>query len=132
MEYATPKSQSSYVSKATNSSTSARQQFAPTVDPTLNQPASSNMFNVFNVQLNYNPNQALDPNSWDRSFHVVSLHGLMEHLASDALNIKESLSGMRKYILDKSIKSDKANDIENFKGMGKTMWEFISAIYELH
>ena len=56
----------------------------------------------------------------------------MEHLASDALNIKESLFKMQKYILGKSIKSDKANNVGDFKNMDKAMWEFISAIYELH
>jgi len=49
---------------------------------------------MFNMQLNYNSNQALDPDSWDENFCAVSLHGSMEHLASDALNIKESLSRM--------------------------------------
>jgi len=87
---------------------------------------------MFNVQLNYNPNQVLDPDSWDGNFCAVSLHSLIEHLASNVLNIKEFLSRMWKYILCKSIKSDKANNVENFKDMGKAMWEFISTIYELH
>jgi len=56
----------------------------------------------------------------------------MEHLALDALNIKESLSRMCKYILDKSIENSSANDIDDFKGMGKAMWEFISTIYDSH
>ena len=43
----------------------------------------------------------------------------MEYLASDAKNIKESLSRMQKYILGKSIKSDKANNIKDLEGMGK-------------
>ena len=58
LEYVSPKSQSGHVSKATNNSISVRQQYAPTADPILNQPAGSNMFNM---QLNYDPNQALDP-----------------------------------------------------------------------
>ena len=33
-----------------------------TVQPALNQPASKN---IFDIQLNYNSNQALDPKSWD-------------------------------------------------------------------
>jgi len=76
---------------------------------------------MFNMQLNYNYNQALDSDSWDENFCAVSLHGSMEHLASDALNIKESLSRMWKYILGKSIKSDKANNVKDLKGMGKAM-----------
>ena len=87
---------------------------------------------MFNVHLNYDSNIALDPDSWDSNFHVVFFHGSMEHLASDALNIKKSLSRMCKYILGKSIENSGANDIKDFKVMGKTMWEFISAIYDSH
>ena len=72
----------------------------------------------------------MDLDSWDGNFHVVSLHRSIEHLASDAKNFKESLSRMKKYILDKSIKNNKANDIKNFKGISKAMWEFISTIYK--
>ena len=54
----------------------------------------------------------------------------MKHLASDAKNIKESLSRMQKYILGKLIESNKANEVKDFKGIGKAMWEFISTIYE--
>jgi len=43
--------------------------------------------------------------------------------------IKELLSRIEKYILDKSIDSTKANDIKNFKGLDKVAWEFISALY---
>ena len=39
---------------------------------------------------------------------------------------------MWKYILGKSIENDKANEVKNFKGIGKAMWEFISAIYNSH
>jgi len=52
---------------------------------------------------------------------VVSLHGSMEHLASDALNIKEWLFRMHKYIIGKSIEGNNANEVENFKSMGKAM-----------
>jgi len=39
----------------------------------------------------------------------------------DALNIKESLLRICKYILGKSIEINKANEVEDFKGMGKTI-----------
>jgi len=87
---------------------------------------------VVNIQLNYDSDQALDPESWDGNFRAVSLHESIEHLASDALNIKESLLRMRKYISDKSINGDKAHEVEDLKGMGKAMWGFISTIYESH
>ena len=88
------------------------------MQPALNQPPSES---VFNTHLNYDPNQALDPESWDGNFHAVSLHGSMEHLASDALNIKESLIRMKKYISGKSIDSAKASEVKDLRGMGKAL-----------
>ena len=61
---------------------------------------------------------------------MVSLHGLIEYLVSDIHNIKESLTRIQKYILDKSIKSDQANDIKDLEDIGKVTWEFISTIYK--
>ena len=55
----------------------------------------------------------------------------MEYLASDALNIKESLIRMKKYISGKSINSAKANDVKDLMGMGKALWKFINAVYKL-
>ena len=56
----------------------------------------------------------------------------MEHLASDVKNIKDSLSKMCKYILDKTINNDKANNVKDLEDISKVAWEFISAIYEAH
>jgi len=75
--------------------------------------------NMFNIQLNYNINQAMDPNSWNRNFQAISLHRSLEHLALDMKNIKESLSRIRKYILDKTIEGSKANNVKDLKGIGK-------------
>jgi len=108
LEYKT-QSQNHQVSKAADSPANTRQQCAPTADPTLN---ISRCESVFNVQLNYDPDTALDPDSWDRNFHAVSLHGSMEHLASDVLNIKESLTRMQKFIAGKSINGNKANNLQ--------------------
>ena len=38
---------------------------------------------------------------------------------------------MTKYILNKKIKRDKANNINDFKDIGKAAWGFISSLYEL-
>ena len=95
-----------------------RMQGILTAQPALNMPASKNMFDV---QLNYNPNQALDPDPWDSNFHTVLLHSFIEHLTSDAINIKESLIRMKKYISGKSIESEKANEIQDLMGMGKAL-----------
>jgi len=56
----------------------------------------------------------------------------MEHLASDALNIKESLIRMKKFIAGKSINGNKTNDVKDLEGMGKAIWEFIATVYESH
>ena len=118
VEYTTPKSQVGQTSQAASINPSLSQQCVSNEDTPSNQNTGSNMFNV---HLNYDPNIALDPDSWDGNFHAVSLHGSIEHLALDALNIKESLSRMHKYILGKSIENSSTNDIEDFKGMGKAM-----------
>jgi len=49
---------------------------------------------VFNIQLPYNINQALEENLWDGNFHSISLHSALEHLPLDSKNIKESLKNI--------------------------------------
>jgi len=56
----------------------------------------------------------------------------MEYLASDIKNIKESLTRVHKYILDKFIDGNKANNIKDREGIGKAAWEFISSLYKAH
>ena len=97
--------------------------------PQAFQPTTTN--NVFNIQLNYDIDQALDPESWDGEFRAVSLHGSMEHLVSDVKNIKESLRRMGNYIKDKSVNSN-PNDVKDLDGMGKAVWEFLSTVYDAH
>jgi len=43
----------------------------------------------------------------------------MEYLASDIKNIKDSLARMHKYILGKSIESNKANSVKDLEGVSK-------------
>ena len=96
------------------------QQYMSNEDLVLNQPSGNNMFNI---QLNYDINQALDPESWDSEFCTISLYGFMEHLVSDIKNIKDSLHRMCKYIMNKSI---------NEGNIGKVVWKFILAFYNTH
>ena len=63
---------------------------------------------------------------------MISLYRLIEHLASDIKNIKESLHRMQKYILDKTINGDKANNVKDLEDVGKTAWRFITAFYDSH
>jgi len=86
---------------------------------------------VFNINLNYDINQALDPEEWDSDFCAISLHGAIEYLVSDVKNIKNSLWRMGKYIRDKSIDSN-PNNIKNLEGVGKAVYKFLSSIYNSH
>jgi len=56
---------------------------------------------VINIPLLYDSNAPTEPNLWDGSFHPISLHSSMEHLALDAKNIKDLLNFMAKYISNK-------------------------------
>ena len=74
---------------------------------------------VINIQLNYDINQPLDSDSWNGDFRAIFLHSSMEYIGSNIKIIKESLSRMEKFILDKSIDSSKANNIKDFEGLSK-------------
>ena len=87
---------------------------------------------MFNIQLSYNINQALNPESWDGNFRAILIHGSMEHLAFNINNIKESLGRIQKYILGKTIERDNANNIKDLKNVGKVVWDLILFLYEAH
>jgi len=83
-----------------------------------------------NIPLPYDPNAPTDPEIWGGSFHPISLHGSIEHIASDAKNIKNSLKFMAKYISNKQVNSAKANELDDFKDIGEVVWNFISSVYD--
>ena len=87
---------------------------------------------MVNMQIPYNINEAQDPESWDNNFYAISLHRSMKYLALDIKHIKESLCQIQKYILNKSIESNKANDVKDLENVGKVAWGFISALYKSH
>ena len=89
----------------------------------------NNNNDVINIQLNYNVNQALDQDLWDSEFKAISLYSSMEHLGLNIKNIKKLLSKIEKYILGIGIDGSKANNIKDFKDLGKTVWGFITALY---
>ena len=62
-------------------------------------------------------------------FHPISLHGSIEHFASDSKNIEVTLNFLAKYILNEQVNSNTANDLGDFDGMGDAIWNFISAVY---
>ena len=86
--------------------------------------------NMYNVQIPYDMNQTVDLESWNSKFNSISLYGSIKHLATNIINIKESLHCIEKYILNKKIKQGKANIIVDLRGIGKAAWSFISSIYE--
>ena len=53
----------------------------------------------------------------------------MEHFTSDSKNIKVTLNFLAKYILNKQVNGNAANDLSDFDGMGDAIWNFISAVY---
>ena len=98
-----------------------------------NNEATSNTGNheddTINIQLPYDPNAPTEPELWSGSFHPISLHGSVEHLASDAKNIKVTLNFLAKYIQGKQVDSNKVNSIDDFDGMGDSIWNFIASVY---
>ena len=85
---------------------------------------------VINIQLPYDPNAPTEPQLWSGSFHPISLHGSMEHLAHNTNSIKATLDFMARYIQNKSVNDIKANNITEFEGMGDAIWNFISLVYK--
>ena len=85
---------------------------------------------VINIQLPYDLQAPTKPELWSGSFHPISLHGSIEHFASDSKNIKVSLNFLAKYIKNKQVNSNMINDLADFDGMGDAIWNFISLVYE--
>jgi len=90
----------------------------------------SNKKSIINIQLSYDLQASIEPDLWSGSFHPISLHGLIEHFALNAKNIKVILDFMAKYIINKQVNNSRANDLNDFNGMGDAIWKFISSVYE--
>ena len=84
---------------------------------------------VINIQLPYDPQAPTEPELWSGSFYPISLHGSIEHFASDSKNIKVTLNFLAKYIQNKQVNGGKVNDLNDFDGMGDAIWNFILAVY---
>ena len=84
---------------------------------------------IINIQILYDLHAPTEPELWSGSFHPISLHGSIEHFASDSKNIKVTLNFLAKYILNKQVNGNMANDLGDFDGMGDAIWNFISAVY---
>ena len=80
---------------------------------------------IINIQLLYDTQALTESELWSGLFHPISLHRSIEHFASDTKNIKVTLNFLAKYIKNKQV-----NDLNIFNGIGDTIWNFISSIYE--
>ena len=95
----------------------------------VTQTTTSHKDEVINIQLPYSPQAPTEPELWSSSFHPISLHSSIEHFTSDAKNIKISLNFLAKFIQGKQVNGNKANNLNNFDGMGDAIWNFISSVY---
>jgi len=119
IEYEPPREKDACVIEIADSNSNMRKQYGQSITLALNNSTAEDNGNVFNIQLNYDVNQTLDPESWDRDFRAISLHGSIKHLVLDIKNIKDLLLRMQNYILSKSIEGNKANDIKDLEGVSK-------------
>jgi len=55
----------------------------------------------------------------------------LEHLLSNAKNIKNLMICITKYIENKEIDINKFNKVSKLRNIGKAIWKLISAIYSL-
>ena len=65
LSYTTQKSQGNKNSEAANLSTNTEPQCVNNME---HAHSNQDINNMFNIQLNYNINQAIDPDSWDSNF----------------------------------------------------------------
>ena len=115
LSYETEQERALRVGEATHPTTNTR---APGGINEANPTCVSHEDDVINVQLPYDPHAPTEPELWSGSFHPISLHGSIEHFASDVNNIKVTLNFLSKYIQGKQVDNNKANDLADFDGMG--------------
>ena len=140
LSYETYQEQAICVSKAADPSNNTLNKHVLIECPILSPPHSQTVHpasgsphvkdTVININLSYDPNAPMEPELWDGNFHPISLHSSMKYLVLDSKNIKDSLNFMAKYISNKQVNFSKSNDLEDFYGIGKAIWNFISFIYQ--
>ena len=120
--YETIQEKTSWVSKAANTNNNAAPtnlQYGSHKYPNIS-PVHVND-TVINISLPYDPNAPTEPDLWDGSFHPISLHRSIEHLALNTKNIRDLLNFMTKYILNKQVNPVRSNDLDNLKGIGEAV-----------
>jgi len=100
-------------------------QYVPTeythLNPIYGQATCNEDDIIINIQIPYSPNAPMEPELWDSSFYPISLHRSIKYIALDSKNIKDLLNFMAKYIVNKQIDSLKANNLEDFYGIGEAV-----------
>ena len=81
---------------------------------------------VINIQLPYDPHAPIEPKLWSGSFHPISLHGSIEHFASDSKNIKVTLNFLAKYIRNKQV-----NCYGNHLSQGQMITQGVNLLVEV-
>jgi len=146
LSYKTEQEKALHLSKATETSGNMRSQNGNNEATLINPECAGNMNqgkrqqrdtapndnddNVINIQLPYDPNSPTKPELWSGNFHLISLHRSIEQIASDTKSIKDSLNFMARYISNKKVNSHNANDLSDFDGIGDSIWNFISSVYQ--
>ena len=85
---------------------------------------------IINIQLSYDSHAPTEPDLWSKLFYPISLYSSIEHFILDLKSIKDSLNFISKYITNKQVNNKEVNDLKDFDGMGNTIWNFISSVYE--
>ena len=127
LSYETEQEKALWVSMAANYQETTRPPNVHSEVPPTHAPHEEE---VINIQLSYDLQAPTEPELWSGSFHPISLHGSIEHFASDSKNIEVSLNFLAKHIKNKQVFGDKVNKLVNFDGMGDGIWNFISSVYE--
>ena len=81
---------------------------------------------VINIQLPYDPHAPIEPKLQSGSFHPISLHGSIEHFASDSKNIKVTLNFLAKYIRNKQV-----NCYGNHLSQGQMITQGVNLLVEV-
>jgi len=78
----------------------------------------------------YSANVPADLSLWDENFGITSLFGTNKFLQSDLNNMAISLQHMATFLRQRKLDNQSRNNIQQLNSFGKTVWSFISTIYE--
>ena len=71
-----------------------------------------------NILILYNINQLVKPNVWDREAYPISIFNTIELLKIDSKNILTLLLCMANFIRNRSVESNKVNNVNQLQDFG--------------